>query len=53
MKSAFFNLGSCLVFGLLAGMLFNRPALGVLGGLMFHLIAGGIYSQNRTVTADG
>lgn len=45
-KNAATNLGLFLVFGLLAGMLFNKPALGVLGGLLSHLVVNSIYHGN-------
>ena len=46
-KNAASNLGLFLVFGLLAGMLFKNPALGVLGGLMCHLLINVLYQGNK------
>ena len=40
------NLGIFLVFGLLAGMLFHNSALGVLGGLVCHLLVNSVYNAN-------
>jgi hypothetical protein len=53
LKNAASNLGLCLVFGLLAGMLFNNLALGVLGGLIGHLIIRGFYRRNNEEKEEG
>jgi hypothetical protein len=46
------NLGLFLVFGLLAGMLLNQSALGVLGGLFGHLVINSIYHRVIRIKQD-
>jgi hypothetical protein len=51
-KHAVSNPGLFLVFGLLVGMLSNRLASGVLGGLIGYLIVSGLYHRSSTTQAD-
>jgi hypothetical protein len=51
-KHAVSNPGLFLVFGLLVGMLSNRLASGVLGGLICYLIVSGLYHRNSTTQVD-
>jgi len=46
------NLGLSLVLGLMIGLLFKNPALGALGGLLFHLVAGAIFNSDGDVNAE-
>jgi len=47
------NPGLFLIFGLLAGMLIHDLALGVLGGLVCHLVLNSIYRPNGPKTPRG
>jgi hypothetical protein len=52
MKNMASNPSLFLVFGLLAGMLFNHLASGVLVGLLCHLIIKSFYYRNHAEQAD-
>jgi len=47
MKNTASNLGLFLVFGLLVGLLFDNLSLGVLGGLVCHLIINNFHHRNK------
>lgn len=52
MKNVASNLGLFLVLGLLAGMLFKNPALGLMGGLFCHLLISCFYDRSDADKTD-